>query len=111
MSNLLVVDDEEMFLVQVRETLQLDGYHVVTARDGREALQRLQEDNYDLVISDLRMPEMGGMELLCEIVDHFSHLPVIIMSGQGTIELAVSAMKKGAADFLGKWDRGWNEEK
>jgi len=102
MSNLLVVDDEEMFLVQVRETLQLDGYHVVTARDGREALQRLQEDNYDLVISDLRMPEMGGMELLCEIVDHFSHLPVIIMSGQGTIELAVSAMKKGAADFLVK---------
>ena len=102
MSRILVVDDEEVFLVQIKETLQLDGHNVLTARDGGEALFRLQEDRFDLVITDIRMPGVDGIQLLGEICKHFPLLPVIMMSGQGTIDLAVSAMKGGAVDFLVK---------
>lgn len=102
MPHIIVVDDEEMFLLQVKEALQLDGHHVVTAQDGGEALERLREENFDLIITDIRMPGVDGLQLLGEVRRHFPDVPVIIMSGQGTIDLAVSAMKGGASDFLVK---------
>ena len=107
MSHFLIVDDEEFFLIQIKEVLQMDGHDVVTANGGKDALNKLKEDGFDMVITDLRMPVMDGLQLLSEIQNQFTQTPVVIMSGQGTIDLAVSAIKEGAADFLVKpfsWD-------
>src|SRR3972149_854399 len=107
MAQFLIVDDEELFLIQIKEVLQRDGHDVVTANGGKDALNKLKEDSFDMVITDLRMPRMDGLQLLKEIRNHFTQIPVVIMSGQGTIDLAVSAIKEGAADFLVKpfsWD-------
>src|SRR3989304_639501 len=107
MSQILVVDDEELFLIQIQEVLQKDGHEVYTARSGMDALDRFRVGGFDLVITDLKMPGMDGLQLLQEIRNHSPKLPVIMMSGQGTIDLAVSAIKEGAVDFLVKpfsWD-------
>ena len=102
MSQILVVDDEELFLIQIQEVLQKDGHEVYTARSGMDALDRFRVGGFDLVITDLKMPGMDGLQLLQEIRNHSPKLPVIMMSGQGTIDLAVSAIKEGSSDFLVK---------
>src|SRR3989304_7211866 len=102
MAHFLIVDDEELFLIQIKKVLQMDGHDVLIANGGEDALNKLKEDSFDMVITDLRMPGMDGLQLLSEIQNQFTQTPVVIMSGQGTIDLAVSAIKEGAADFLVK---------
>ncbi|MFP3983083.1 MAG: sigma-54-dependent transcriptional regulator [Desulfurivibrionaceae bacterium] len=97
----LVVDDDKM----TRDTLSMglsDTYNTISARNGSEALSILTENDIDLVLSDLDMPGMSGIELLKEIKGMDSKLPVIFITGKGTIETAVEAMKLGACDYVTK---------
>ena len=80
----------------------LDGYEVVLAADGREALEAVNKGDVDLVITYLKMPHLSGEELLKNISSQFPTVPVIILTGHGTIESAVQAMHDGAYDFLTK---------
>jgi DNA-binding NtrC family response regulator len=98
----LVVDDEKNIREGLREALALEGYEVATAADGEEALALLGREEVDLVVTDLRMPKLSGEELLKRIAADWPTVPVIILTGHGTIENAVQAMHAGAYDFLTK---------
>jgi len=99
---ILVADDEKNIREGLREALVLDGYEVVPAADGQEALDAVNKGDVDLVISDLKMPRVSGEELLKGVAAQFPTVPVIILTGHGTIESAVQAMHDGAYDFLTK---------
>jgi len=98
----LVVDDEKNIREGLAEALKLDGLSVEVAADGAEALAVLGRDEVDLVISDLKMPRLSGEELLRKVAAEWPTVPVIILTGHGTIESAVQAMHDGAYDFLTK---------
>ncbi len=98
----LLIDDDESLRRVVEYNLREDGYQVVTAVDGRSGLERFQESNVDLVLTDVRMPEMDGVELLTRIKTMQPDLPVIVLTAHGTIDSAVEAMKVGAFDYLTK---------
>lgn len=100
--SILVVDDEKNIREGLGGSLELDGYNVVLAADGREALDILHKKVIDLVITDLRMPRLSGEELLKHVSSSWPTLPVIVLTGHGTIENAVNAMRDGAFDFLTK---------
>ena len=101
-TRVLVVDDDPDMRLAVRETLVREGFAVAMAGDGREALRRLAEASVALVVTDVKMPKVGGMALLGEIRKSWPALPVVVMTGYGTIENAVDAMKLGAVDYLVK---------
>ncbi len=101
-ATLLVVDDEKNIREGLAESLRLDGYEVETAADGAEALRSLDRAPVDLVVTDLKMPKVSGTELLRDSVSRFPGLPVIVLTGHGTIEDAVDAMRLGAYDFITK---------
>ncbi|MGO9412151.1 MAG: sigma-54-dependent transcriptional regulator [Spirochaetia bacterium] len=98
----LVADDEKNIREGLREALALDGYDVALAADGHEAWETVNKGDIDLVITDLKMPHMSGEDLLRNISSQFPTVPVIILTGHGTIESAVQAMHDGAYDFLTK---------
>ncbi len=100
--NVLIVDDEKNIRAGLGRALELDGYNTFLAADGQEALDVIQNEEVDLVIADLKMPRVSGEELLRHVVDHYPTVPVIILTGHGTIETAVQAMRDGAYDFLTK---------
>ncbi len=100
--NVLVVDDEKNIREGLQKALEMDGHNVYLAGDGREAWQLIEDEEIDLVITDLRMPEMCGEELLKRVVESYPTVQVIILTGHGTIETAVQAMRDGAFDFLTK---------
>ncbi len=99
---ILVVDDEESLREICRDALEDEGYQVLEATDGRDALKVIAASNIDLIISDLRMPEMNGFELLEKIKEKQLDIDFLIMTGFATIETAVDCMKLGAADYLPK---------
>jgi DNA-binding NtrC family response regulator len=99
---LLVVDDEKNIREGLAASLEMDGYNAVCAASGDEAWELYCKGDIDLVITDLRMPGMDGEELMRRILAETPGLPVIILTGHGTIENAVSAMHDGAWDFLTK---------
>jgi DNA-binding NtrC family response regulator len=99
---ILLVDDDESLRRITEYNLREDGYQVTTAPDGRTALQRFQDGPVDLVITDVRMPEMDGVELLAHLKAMQPDLPVIVLTAHGTIGSAVEAMKVGAFDYLTK---------
>jgi DNA-binding NtrC family response regulator len=101
-STILVVDDEKNIREGLAEALSLEGYRVTTAADGAEALAVIEEGGVDLVVTDLKMPKIAGGELLRTTVGRYPGLPVIVLTGHGTIEDAVAAMRAGAFDFLTK---------
>jgi len=101
-AKLLIVDDEKHIREGLEKALSLDGYEVELASDGRSALDLIEEGDIDLIITDLKMPNLSGEELLKETLDRFPYLPVIILTGHGTIENAVEAMRNGAYDFITK---------
>ena len=100
--NVLIVDDEKNIRSGLGRALEMDGYRTLLAADGQEALDVIGEEEIDLVIADLKMPRVSGQELLRRVVDQYPSVPVIILTGHGTIETAVQAMRDGAYDFLTK---------
>lgn len=99
-AKVLVVDDEEVIREILADFLTMEGFYVRTAKDGSDALVELSRDRFDLVLSDLKMPNMGGIELLSSIRKHTPHVVTIIMTGFGTVETAIEAMKQGAYDYV-----------
>jgi DNA-binding NtrC family response regulator len=97
---LLVVDDEPQMLIAINETLRRSGYCITTAGSGMEALCRLKEKYYQLVITDMRMPEVSGLDLLRKVKNLAPQTPVILLTAYGTIQNAVDAMRDGAYDYL-----------
>ncbi len=99
----LVVDDDEEFVSAVKELLERSNYDVVTAFSGREALQKATDDsNINIALLDLVMPMMDGFTLLEKLKDIIPELTVMIVTGQGTVQTAVDAIKHGASDFITK---------
>jgi putative PEP-CTERM system response regulator len=98
----LVVDDEKNIREGLGEYLRLDGYDVILASDGKEGLKEVESGAVDLVITDLRMPALSGGELLKQISSRYPSIPVIVLTGHGTVEDAVDAMRSGAYDFITK---------
>ncbi|MEO7094632.1 MAG: response regulator, partial [Polyangiales bacterium] len=96
----LVVDDEKFIRDILADFLGMEGYEVRTAEDGQAALQEMSRGSYDVVISDLKMPKMGGIELLDEIAKRTPNVLTVIMTGFGTVETAIDAMKRGAYDYV-----------
>ncbi|MEN8188602.1 MAG: sigma-54 dependent transcriptional regulator [Thermodesulfobacteriota bacterium] len=102
MFSILVVDDEQSMRDFLKILLEKEGYRVVTAADGNKALVCLEEDSYDLVISDIRMPGLGGLELLEAIKTSDKDVPVIMITAFASPDDAVFAMKNGAYDYISK---------
>ena len=100
--SILIVDDEPSMRVALSESLESCGYEVGTSGDGADALEKFQENKFEVVITDMRMPKMSGMEVLQGIKKISSRTPVIIITAYGTVNTAVEAMKEGAADFIMK---------
>jgi response regulator RpfG family c-di-GMP phosphodiesterase len=96
----LVVDDEKVIREILADFLTLEGFSVRTAEDGAAAVEELAAGPYDLVISDLKMPNMGGIELLEHINRTMPDVITVIMTGFGTVETAIDAMKRGAYDYV-----------
>jgi DNA-binding NtrC family response regulator len=99
---ILVVDDEKNIRSGLAKVLAMDGYEVEQAEDGQEAMKMMLKAEIDLIIADLRMPKLSGEELLKKVVSAYPTVPVIILTGHGTVDTAVQAMRDGAYDFLTK---------
>ncbi len=100
---ILLVDDEVSIRKTLQEILQDEGYEVVTTETAEEGLQQLSKNSlFDSIISDIWMPTMDGLEFLQKVKQGFPEIPVIMISGHGTIETAVKATKIGAFDFIEK---------
>ncbi len=102
MDRILIVDDEKNYLLVLSTLLGGEGYEVVTAESGARALTLAEAEEPDLLITDMRMPRMSGLELIQEVKKRFPELPVIVMTAYGTVENAVEAMKAGATDYIMK---------
>lgn len=99
---ILVIDDEKNIRTGLQAALELDGYEVLLAADGAEGLEIALHSDIDLVITDLRMPGVSGEEVLRRVTTESPGIPVIVLTGHGTVENAVEAMRSGAYDFLTK---------
>jgi two-component system NtrC family response regulator len=102
MDTILIVDDEKNYLVVLEALLSAEGYEIITADNVRDALRLMEESDLDLVLTDMKMPGMSGMDLLVESKRRKPEVPVIMMTAYGTIEMAVEAMKKQAYDYITK---------
>ena len=100
--NILIIDDEKNIREGLGAALEMDGYTVFLAADGKQGLEILERGDTDLVITDLKMPEVSGEEILAKVTGETPGIPVIVLTGHGTIDSAVDAMRKGAYDFLTK---------
>jgi signal transduction histidine kinase len=100
--HILVIDDELGMRVGCRRALQGEGYHVDTAENGEEGLQKLRTNGFDLVLLDVMMPGIGGLEMLELISQTDPNLVCVVITGYATVELAVQAIRKGAYDFIAK---------
>ena len=98
--SILVVDDEPDLRSTLSHALNRSGYSVVGAANGVDALEKFKSANFNLVISDVKMPEMSGMELLSSIKKMSPQTPVIMISAFGTVSNAVAAMQQGASDYI-----------
>lgn len=109
---ILLVEDDKRYASRLQKNLTIEGYDIKHAESGEEAQSRLVEENFDLIISDVKMPGISGLELLSRIKDSPNdderNVPVILLTSVDSVEVAVEAMKTGAADFLTK-DAGRDE--
>ena len=103
---ILVVDDDEGVRDALKMTLEYEGYECLFARSGREGLDLLGAESVDLVLLDVKMPGMDGLEVLRRMRERGDAVPVIVISGHGTISTAVEATKQGAFTFLEKGFEG-----
>ena len=101
-ARMIVVDDEEVVLLSVRKALRRDGYQIETANDASAALAMLETSTFDVMITDLMMPGMDGMQLLEHVKDHFPEMRVVMITGYATMSTAMKAIRQGAFDFIAK---------
>jgi len=102
MASILIIDDEKAIRKTLTEILRYEGYKIDEAADGEEGLRKFSNTAYDLVLCDVKMPKMDGIEFLENSKAINSDVPIIVISGHGNIETAVEAVKKGAFDFISK---------
>ena len=102
MSRILVVDDEANLRKVLAAILRKDGYEVTVAEDGEQAMAEFEKNGADVIISDLVMPKLGGMDILHKVRASRSVVPVIIITAHGTVDSAVEAIKLGAFDYITK---------
>ena len=103
LTKVLVVDDEEIICTLFAAMLGHYGrYHVVTTTDGRQVMDILRREPFDVMLLDMSMPAISGLDVLRQVTQAFEELPVIIVTGHGSIEIAVESMQAGAADFVTK---------
>lgn len=102
MAKILIVDDETPIRRTLRDILEFEGYEVEEAADGLECIAKVQKEKFDVIITDIKMPKMDGIEALERLQILTPETPVIMVSGHGTIDTAVEAVKKGAFDFISK---------
>lgn len=101
MGKILVIDDERSIRNTIKEILEYEKHQVLLAVDGKEGLQLIEQSSFDVILCDIKMPEIDGLEVLEEAVK-ISDSPIIMISGHGTIEIAVESLKKGAFDYIAK---------
>ncbi|MCB0539497.1 MAG: sigma-54-dependent Fis family transcriptional regulator, partial [Bacteroidetes bacterium] len=102
MAKILIVDDERSIRNTLKEILEYEKYKVDEAEDGAKGLKMIQENHYDVVILDIKMPKMDGIEVLEKAMLENPETPFIMISGHGNLETAVECVKKGAYDYLQK---------
>jgi two-component system, NtrC family, nitrogen regulation response regulator NtrX len=102
MSNILIIDDEKAIRKTLSEILSYEGYKMDEAGDGEEGLKKFKEKDYDVILCDIKMPKIDGIEFLERAKEANPDIPIIMISGHGTIETAVEAVKKGAYDYISK---------
>ena len=102
MSNILIIDDEKAIRKTLGEILSYEGYKLDEAGDGEEGLKKIKEKDYDVILCDIKMPKIDGIEFLEKAKETHPDTPIIMISGHGTIDTAVEAVKKGAYDFISK---------
>jgi len=102
MPDILIIDDEKAIRKTLTEILSFEGYKIEEAADGEEGFKKFKEKTYDLVLCDIKMPKLDGIEFLQKAGEVNPDVPVIMISGHGNIETAVEAVKKGAYDFISK---------
>lgn len=102
MSNILIIDDEKAIRKTLGEILSYEGYKIDEASDGEEGLKKFKEKVYDVVLCDIKMPKIDGLEFLERSREANADVPIIMIPGHGTIETAVEAVKKGAFDYISK---------
>ena len=102
MPNILIIDDEKAIRNVLKEILTNEGFAVEEATDGEEGLKKFTSGSYDVVLCDIKMPKLDGIEFLQKVIDTQTDIPVIMISGHGNIETAVDAVKKGAFDYIAK---------
>ena len=99
---ILVVDDEEIIRDMLFDTLSQAGYTVKTAKDGNDAIAQIEHEAFDIVITDIKMPDISGMELLIRLLKENPNVCVLLMTAYGTIKSAINAIKLGARDYICK---------
>jgi DNA-binding NtrC family response regulator len=102
MPNILIADDEKAIRKTLREILEYENYKVDEAEDGQKAYEMARDGEYDVILCDIKMPKMDGMEVLDKLKKENTEAQIIMISGHGTLETAVEAVKKGAYDFISK---------
>jgi len=102
MADILIIDDEKAIRKTLTEILSFEGYKIEEAADGEEGLKKFKDKTYDLVLCDIKMPKLDGIEFLQKAGEVNADVPVIMISGHGNIETAVEAVKKGAYDYISK---------
>ncbi len=102
MAKILIIDDEKSIRKTLREILEYEKYYVDEAPDGIEGLALIKKEKYDIVLCDIKMPKMDGIELLEKVMEFSADTSLVMISGHGNIETAVEAVKKGAFDFIAK---------
>ena len=102
MPKILIIDDEKSIRNTLKEILTYEGYEVTEAQDGMEGLKFVEKDKFDIILSDIKMPKMDGIEVLEKLQEISPETPVVMISGHGNIDTAVEAIRKGAFDYISK---------
>src|SRR5437764_13808969 len=100
--HILIADDERSIRLMLETGLTLNGFRVTSARNGREALELATAGSFDAVLSDIYMPDINGLELVDALRAAHPNLPIVLMTAQGSVQVAVEAVSRGASDFIGK---------
>src|SRR6187551_3427241 len=102
MASILIIDDEKAIRKTLTEILTFEGFKLEEAADGEEGLKKFKDKSYDVVLCDIKMPKIDGLDFLQKAIESNPDVPIIMISGHGNIETAVEAVKKGAYDFIQK---------